>query len=107
MTTAATLSRRPGSHASAELSPHPAAARQARALTRTTLTQWGIPHLADDAETISAELTANAQHAATAPHGTRPAIIIAIHPAPATSPSPSGTTARTSWELPEICRQMR
>ena len=72
----------PGSHASAELTPAPAAARRARQLTRTTLTRWGLPHLTDDAETIATELTTNALNSATTPRGTLPAIIFAIHRRP-------------------------
>jgi anti-sigma regulatory factor (Ser/Thr protein kinase) len=72
----------PGSHASACLPAAPAAARRARTLTRDTLTRWEMPHLADDAETIAAELTANAQRFATQPRGTLPAILFAIHRRP-------------------------
>ena len=72
----------PGSHASAELNPAPAAARRARQLTRTTLTRWGLPHLTEDAETIASELATNALNAATPPRGTLPAIIFAIHRRP-------------------------
>jgi anti-sigma regulatory factor (Ser/Thr protein kinase) len=72
----------PDCHASAYLPPEPAAAAQARRLTRTTLTRWRLPDLCDDAETIASELATNALHAATPPRGTLPAIIFAIHRRP-------------------------
>jgi anti-sigma regulatory factor (Ser/Thr protein kinase) len=69
----------PGSYASTVLGPDRRSAGQARRLTRTTLTRWGLPHLADDAETIASELAANAVAHAVDPQGARPAIIFAIH----------------------------
>jgi anti-sigma regulatory factor (Ser/Thr protein kinase) len=69
----------PGSHTSAVLGPDRRSAGQARRLTRTTLTRWGLPDLADDAETIASELTANAVAHAVDPQGGRPAIIFTIH----------------------------
>ena len=65
-------------YASAELSPQPAAAGQARRLTRAALDGWNLRHLADDAEAIAAELAANAIRAAHRPRGTLPAIIFAL-----------------------------
>jgi anti-sigma regulatory factor (Ser/Thr protein kinase) len=70
---------RPGSYASADLGPEPAAAAQARRLTRDALARWDISALADDAQSIASELAANAVNAATRPRGTLPAIIFAIH----------------------------
>ena len=47
------------------LSRGPQSARAARRLTRNTLRDWGLPSLADDAETIVGEFVANAvTHAA-------------------------------------------
>jgi anti-sigma regulatory factor (Ser/Thr protein kinase) len=69
-------------YARADLTPNPAAAARARRLVRDTRTQWDMNALADDAEAIAAELAANAIAAAIAPHGTRPAIIVAIHDRP-------------------------
>ena len=69
----------PGSYASTVLGPDRRSAGQARRLTRTTLTRWGLPHLADDAETIASELAANAVAHAVDPQDARPAIIFAIH----------------------------
>jgi len=44
----------------------PQAARAARRFTRNTIREWGLPSLADDAETIIGEFVANAvMHAAT------------------------------------------
>jgi hypothetical protein len=71
-----------GGYACADLGPEPAAAAQARRLTRDTLARWDMQHLADDAEAIASELTANAIRAATQPRGTLPAIIFAIHHRP-------------------------
>jgi hypothetical protein len=73
---------RPGSYARADLGPEPAAAAQARRLTRDTLARWDMRHLTDDAESIASELAANAIKAATRPRGTLPAIIFAIHHRP-------------------------
>ena len=70
---------RPGSYASADLGPEPAAAAKARHLTRDTLARWDISALADDAQAIASELAANAVNAATRPPGNVPAIIFAIH----------------------------
>jgi hypothetical protein len=69
----------PGSHTSAILEPDRLSAGQARRLTRTALTRWGLPHLADDAEAIASELAANAVAYAVDPQGGRPAIIFTIH----------------------------
>ena len=71
-----------GRYASAQLNPHPAAAAQARRLTRQTLTRWDMADLTDDAETIASEIVANAINAATEPRGTLPAIILGIHHSP-------------------------
>ena len=73
---------RTGGYACADLGPEPAAAAQARRLTRDTLARWDMRHLADDAEAIASELAANAIKAATPPRGTLPAIIFAIHHRP-------------------------
>ena len=70
---------RPGSYARADLRPEPAAAAQARRLTRDALARWDMPHLTDDAEAIASELTANAITHAVPPRGTLPAIIFAVH----------------------------
>jgi anti-sigma regulatory factor (Ser/Thr protein kinase) len=69
----------PGSYARVDLGPDPAAAAQARRVTRHTLARWDMHHLIDDAEAIASELAANAINAATRPHETLPAIIFAIH----------------------------
>lgn len=69
-------------YARADLNLAPTAAARARRLTRTTLARWDLGHLADDAETIASELTANALDAATTPRDTLPAIIFAIHHRP-------------------------
>ena len=51
------------------------AARAARKFTRSTLTEWGLPALADDAEAIVAEFVANAvSHAARTAVGSRAAV---------------------------------
>lgn len=60
----------------------PAAAAQARRLTRDTLARWDMRHLTEDAEAIASELVANAVKAATPPRGTLPAIIFAVHHRP-------------------------
>ena len=73
---------RAGGYTRADLGPDPAAAAQARRLTRDTLARWDMQHLADDAETIASELAANAIKAATQPRATLPAIIFAIHHRP-------------------------
>jgi hypothetical protein len=73
---------RPGSYARADLGPEPAAAAQARRLTRETLARWDMRHLTEDAEVIASELAANAIKAAIPPRGTLPAIIFAIHHRP-------------------------
>jgi anti-sigma regulatory factor (Ser/Thr protein kinase) len=73
---------RPGGYARADLGPDPAAAAQARRITRDTLTRWDMQHLTDDAEAIASELATNAINAATQPRGTLPAIIFAIHHRP-------------------------
>jgi NAD(P)-dependent dehydrogenase (short-subunit alcohol dehydrogenase family) len=64
------------------LTPEPASAARARRLTRDTLTHWNMRALADDAELIVAELTANAITAAIPTHGTHPAISLTIHDRP-------------------------
>jgi anti-sigma regulatory factor (Ser/Thr protein kinase) len=65
-------------YASAELNPQPAAAGQARRLTRQTLAHWGMADLTDDAETIATEIVTNA-----VPPGTAGlSIVYAIHAAP-------------------------
>jgi hypothetical protein len=73
---------RAGSYARADLGPEPAAAAQARRLTRDTLARWDMQHLTEDAEAIASELAANAIKAAIPPPGTLPAIIFAIHHRP-------------------------
>jgi anti-sigma regulatory factor (Ser/Thr protein kinase) len=73
---------RPGSYARADLGPDPAAAAEARRLTRDTLARWDMQHLSDDAEAIASELAVNAISAATPARGTLPAIIFAIHRRP-------------------------
>jgi anti-sigma regulatory factor (Ser/Thr protein kinase) len=72
----------PGGHASTCLGIDRRDAARARRLTRSALTSWHLDDLADDAETIAAELAANAIAAATPPPGTRPAIIFALHHRP-------------------------
>jgi hypothetical protein len=69
----------PGTYACADLGPEPASAACARRLTRDTLARWDMQHLTDDAQAIASELAANAIAAAIPTHGTRPAIIFAIH----------------------------
>jgi hypothetical protein len=65
-------------YASAQLDPRPDAAAQARHLTRDCLARWNLHALADDAQAIAAELTANA--VAAVPPGTPGlAITYAIH----------------------------
>jgi hypothetical protein len=71
-----------GSYARADLRPEPAAAAQARRLTRTALTCWQLNHLADEAETIASELATNAFTAAVPPQAPLPAIIFAVHRRP-------------------------
>jgi hypothetical protein len=71
-----------GSYARADLRPEPAAAAQARRLTRAALTCWQLNHLADEAETIASELATNAFTAAVPPQATLPAIIFAVHRRP-------------------------
>ncbi len=73
---------RAGSYARADLGPEPAAAAQARRLTRDTLARWDMQHLTDDAEAIASEFASNAIKAAIPPPGTLPAIIFAIHRCP-------------------------
>jgi anti-sigma regulatory factor (Ser/Thr protein kinase) len=73
---------RPDNGARADLEPDPAAAAQARRLTRDTLARWDLQHLGDDAEAIASELVTNAIYAATQPGGCLPAIIFAIHHCP-------------------------
>jgi hypothetical protein len=73
---------RAGSYARADLGPEPAAAAQARRLTRDTLARWDMQHLTDDAEAIASELASNAISAATPARGNLPAIIFAIHRRP-------------------------
>jgi hypothetical protein len=46
---------RPGNGPRADLEPDPAAAAQARRLTRDTLARWDLQHLGDDAEAIAAD----------------------------------------------------
>jgi len=56
------------------LSRGPQSARAARKLTRTTLREWGLGALADDAETIVGEFVANAvTHAADGEPARKPA----------------------------------
>jgi anti-sigma regulatory factor (Ser/Thr protein kinase) len=76
------LPARPGSYACADLALDPAAAAQARRLTRDALARWDMRHLADDAQAIASELAANAINAATPACGTLPAIIFAVHRRP-------------------------
>jgi anti-sigma regulatory factor (Ser/Thr protein kinase) len=71
-----------GGYASSDLEPSPAAAAHARRFTRAALDGWNLRHLADDAEAIAAELTANAIRAANRPLGTLPAIIFALRHQP-------------------------
>jgi anti-sigma regulatory factor (Ser/Thr protein kinase) len=73
---------RPGTYARADLTPEPAAAGQARRLTRDALTRWGMSHLTDDAQAIASELASNAVNHAVAPRPTMPAIIFAVHQQP-------------------------
>jgi histidine kinase-like protein len=68
-----------GGYTRADLGPEPAAAGQARRVTRDALARWDMRHLTDDAESIASELAANAIKAAIPPRGTLPAIIFAIH----------------------------
>jgi hypothetical protein len=71
---------RVGPYASIDLDPRPAAAAQARRLTRDRLTLWGMDALVDDAISVASELVANAVNAV--PPGTKGlAIIMAIHAA--------------------------
>lgn len=72
----------PGSYARVDLRPDPAAAAQARRVTRDTLARWDMRHLTDDTEAVASELAANAINAATPPRRTLPAIIFAIHHRP-------------------------
>jgi len=69
-------------YASAQLHPHPAAAAQARRLTRQTLTRWHLEHLADEVVTVASELAANAIKAAVPAPAALPAIIFAVHHQP-------------------------
>lgn len=69
-------------YARTELSPEPAAPRRARALTRDALARWNTTYLLQDAETVAAELAANAVAAAVPPTGTLPAIIFAVQRRP-------------------------
>jgi anti-sigma regulatory factor (Ser/Thr protein kinase) len=73
---------RPGSYACADLAPDPAAAAQARRLTRETLARWDMRHLTDDAVAVASELAANAINSAIPARGTLPAIIFAVHRRP-------------------------
>lgn len=70
------------SYTRADLTREPAAAAQARRLTRAALASWQLNHLADEAETIASELATNAFTAAVPPHATLPAIIFAVHHRP-------------------------
>ena len=72
----------PGTYTSTDLPAEPAAARQARQLTRDALTRWHLDRLTDDAAAIASELAANAQRAAVPPRGNLPAVIIAVHRRP-------------------------
>jgi len=59
---------------SSPLSRGPQSARAARRLTRNTLRGWGLPTLAEDAETIVGEFVANAvTHGADSDAASRPA----------------------------------
>ncbi len=69
----------PGTYARADLRPEPAAAAEARRLTRDALARWDMQHLTDDAEAIASELAANAITHAAPSRGTLPAIIFAVH----------------------------
>lgn len=68
-------------YASAELAPRPAAAAEARRITRDHLTRWGMQHLTDDAVTIASELVSNAI-AAVPPGSPGLSLILAIHARP-------------------------
>jgi hypothetical protein len=68
-------------YASAQLDPHPASSARARRLTRQTLARWDMASLADDAETIAAEIVANAINAVP-PGTTGLAIVYAIYATP-------------------------
>jgi anti-sigma regulatory factor (Ser/Thr protein kinase) len=70
------------SYTRVDLRPEPAAAGQARRLTRAALSSWQLSDLADEAETIASELATNAFTAAVTPHATLPAIIFAVHRRP-------------------------
>ena len=76
--------RRTGSsgYASTDLVPTIASASCARRFIRATLARWAVPHVADDAEAVGSELTANAISAATQSRGTLPAIILGIYSRP-------------------------
>jgi Histidine kinase-like ATPase domain len=65
-------------YASAPLDPHPTASREARALIRDHLAQWGMSELTEAAELIAAELTSNALKVVP-PGTTGLSIILAIH----------------------------
>jgi hypothetical protein len=69
-------------YASAELDPRPAAAAEARQLTRDWLARWDMRALTDDAQAIASELTSNAV-AAVHPGSTGLTLIYAIHAQPA------------------------
>jgi anti-sigma regulatory factor (Ser/Thr protein kinase) len=68
-------------YASAELDPQPSAAARARRLTRLTLARWDMASLAEDAETIAAEIVANAINAVP-PGTTGLAIVYSLHATP-------------------------
>jgi anti-sigma regulatory factor (Ser/Thr protein kinase) len=69
-----------GPYASIQLDPEPAAAAEARRLTRDRLALWGMDALIADAVNVASELVANAVNAV--PPGTNGlAIIIALHAA--------------------------
>ncbi|MEU9884350.1 ATP-binding protein [Sphaerisporangium sp. NPDC051011] len=53
----------------------PAMVGEARAMVRKTLTDWGLPHLVDDAELVISELVTNALI-----HGVGP-VVMALHDA--------------------------
>jgi anti-sigma regulatory factor (Ser/Thr protein kinase) len=72
----------PGTYARADLPPEPAAAGQARRLTRQALTRWGMDALTDEAQAIASELAANAAAAAIPARPALPAIIFAVHQRP-------------------------
>jgi anti-sigma regulatory factor (Ser/Thr protein kinase) len=70
-----------GRYVSADLEPVRESSSRARHLTREHATEWGVAHLADDAELIAAELVANA--VAAVPDGSPgPCIIFSVQLTP-------------------------